>query len=172
MFGWFRKKVSHLHVRKDDAVWISAQARLPGVVSRATALAARGEPVAIGVYLPGIIRSLSVPPGVEILEQHQIHASRIASLARGKAQAHLLLIGVPPAPDSEEKLLQACNALPFTLHLQTHHALDDPHMTKFMAPGMKEMLERLGLKDDEAIEHRLVSRAIQNARKKLTSSAQ
>lgn len=166
MFGWLKKRPAHRHVRADDAMWQTADARRTGVVARAAALADRGEAVAIAVYVPGVLRSLQVRSDIEVLEPHQVNVSRMASLGRGKPEMHLLLVGVPPDPDGEEALFEACKTLPFTIRLQAHHSLDDAHMVTFVSPRLKAMLASLGMTPDEAIEHRWVTSAIRSARKK------
>ena len=48
-------------------------------------------------------------------------------------------------------------------------SLEDTLMRIFTPPRMRAMLQRLGMEEGEAIEHRLVSRAIENAQRKVES---
>jgi len=48
-------------------------------------------------------------------------------------------------------------------------SLEDPLMRIFASPRMASMMQRLGMEEGEAIEHRWVSRAIENAQRKVES---
>ncbi len=53
------------------------------------------------------------------------------------------------------------------LTITFYSSLDNPLMDAFGASNVISLMEKLGMKDDEAIEHTLVTKAMQNARKKL-----
>ncbi len=168
MFGWL-KKPSHAHKREDDAVWMTAEARIQGVIAAAKRAIDRGERVAIGAQDVATFRALQAARGsvaVEVLEAHQLNASRLAGMARGAPRLLLLVAGASADPEGEDKLLAQCKALPFTIHLQLHHSLSDPLIAQFASGNLRSMMEKLGMKADEPIEHRMVSRAIDNARRK------
>ena len=50
---------------------------------------------------------------------------------------------------------------------QFYISLDDPLMRLFAKEGLKEMIGRLGLKDGEPIQHKLLDNAIENAQKRV-----
>lgn len=168
MFAWL-KKASHPHRREPDAVWMTGEARIHGVIAAARKALERREKVGIGTYDLATFRALQAARGnvaVEVLEEHQLNTSRLAGLSQGAPKLRLLLAGASLDPDAEDKLLTQCKALPCIIHLQVHHSLTDPLMTQFAPPSLRPMLEKLGMKADEAIEHRWVSRAIDSARRK------
>jgi len=62
------------------------------------------------------------------------------------------------------------NTLYDKLHLQTIHvwsALDDPLFKQFGGETFVKLMQRLGMKEDEAIEHSMVQRSISNAQQKI-----
>jgi preprotein translocase subunit SecA len=83
-----------------------------------------------------------------------------------KAPCHLLFLGHYPLPDKENKLLERLNGIR-PLSITFYSSLDNPLMDVFGANNIISLMEKLGMKEDEAIEHTMVTKAMQNARRKL-----
>jgi hypothetical protein len=83
-----------------------------------------------------------------------------------KFKCHLQFLGHYPLPAKENKLLESLNNFK-NLTLTFYSSLDNPLMAAFGAGNIISLMEKLGMKDDEAIEHAMVTKAMQNARKKL-----
>jgi preprotein translocase subunit SecA len=91
---------------------------------------------------------------------------KLLSNLQGKTKSHLLFFGHYPLPKREDKLLE--NLTPFKeVAISFYSSMDNPLMAVFGATNVISLMEKLGMKEDEAIEHSMVTKAMQNARKKL-----
>lgn len=81
---------------------------------------------------------------------------------------HFLFGGHYPLPDRENKILSALTAgHPLKTPVFFCISLEDPLMIAFGSEKLTPLLETLGLKDEECIEHALVTKSIQRAQEKL-----
>ncbi len=96
-------------------------------------------------------------------------ASFAASIHK-QGNASILLLGRYPLADFETRIVD---------NLSTHFpgssmsfclSLEDPFFEVFGSENLRKMMDSLGMKDDEFIEHKLVSKAITNAQDKLGKS--
>ncbi|PZR41754.1 MAG: hypothetical protein DI538_00035 [Azospira oryzae] len=85
-----------------------------------------------------------------------------------KMKIHFLFESHYPLPEPEQKLTEALFALTqapvFTFYL----SIDGPLMQIFDSGNLIPLMEKMGLKDDECVEHRMVSSAIRRAQEKIS----
>ncbi|PTB90136.1 preprotein translocase subunit SecA [Pseudidiomarina aestuarii] len=164
-----KKKIPHnvlnakFHAQEADIV---AQAGLPGAVTIATNMAGRGTDIVLGGNLQSEIEKLKEPSpeqidkvktawqerhdaviaagGLHIIGTERHESRRIDNQLRGRS-------GRQGDPGSSRFYL----------------SLEDPLMRIFASERMGAMMKRLGMKRGEAIEHPWVSRAIENAQRKV-----
>ncbi len=87
-----------------------------------------------------------------------------------KAMLHLLFYGHYPIPEKENHLLsKIVTTINPTNELKFFSSLDDRVFELFGAENMKSILERLGLQEDEAIEHAMVTKSMAKAREKIAA---
>ena len=79
-----------------------------------------------------------------------------------------MFFGHYPVPSKENKILE--KLAPSRGDVAFYSSLDDPSFKIFGADHIKATLDKLGLADEEAIEHAMVSRAMKNAREKIEQS--
>jgi len=84
----------------------------------------------------------------------------------GKIQ--FLFIGHYPLPAKENKILEKLSSYP-SAEITFCSSIDDPSFEPFGADRIVAILDQLGLKEDECIEHSMVSKAMANAREKIAS---
>ena len=85
-----------------------------------------------------------------------------------KRSFQLLFLGHYPIPSKENKLLERlANINSFTTTF--YSSLDEPSFEIFGAAQIISVVEKLGLKDDESIEHAMVAKAMERAREKIES---
>lgn len=170
MLDWFRRKPPHPHGRDEDRMWLRDSDRTRGVLAAARQAQASGDmAVVIGVQQPGILRSLQAarrPQDPLVLEPHQLQPARLQEAAQGQTELLLLLVGAAGDPEGEEQLLLRSKDLPLRITLQLHLSLEEPVMAALATPRLRQMLERLGARGDEAIVHAWVSRSVATARRK------
>jgi preprotein translocase subunit SecA len=116
---------------------IIAKAGQRGHVTIATNMAGRGTDIKLG---PGIAEL----GGLHVLGTERHEARRIDNQLRGRS-------GRQGDPGSTRFYL----------------SFDDDLMRKFASPTVKGLLQKLGLKDGESIEHRWVTRSVERAQKKV-----
>jgi hypothetical protein len=144
MFGMFKRS---RYTRLDDAVWLTEAAKKQGLARMEQA--ATQEGTAVMVCAPS-----------------QFNASRLQALAASGKPLLLLISDFSATLAQDQALLQAIRATELDVKVQFHTSLEHPMMVKFTPDRTKAMLATLGMKDDEAITHRWVSRAIETARRK------
>jgi len=78
---------------------------------------------------------------------------------------NFLFYGHYPIPTKENKILAKLAVM--AADITFYSSLDDPAFMIFGADQLKSTLEKLGLSNEEAIEHAMVTRAMKNAREKI-----
>ena len=183
MFGGKKAEAA----RGDDSVWMSHAARLKGIEREvgilseaeqsvlvvALSLAALDEvESALAKYQPSrcadvfgkeVLRERLARPGsVTVALSGALGAEVKAPAANG---VDILVYGRNDTVAADEGILRFADALGPNVHVVFHMALDDP-LLKAFTPTLAPLLEKLGMKEDEPIEHAMVTRAIRNAQEK------
>ncbi len=116
---------------------IVAQAGQPGTVTVSTNMAGRGTDIVLG---PGV----AAKGGLHILGTERHEARRIDNQLRGRS-------GRQGDPGSSRFYL----------------SLEDDLMRIFAAERLSGLMQRIGMEEDEPIEHRMISKAIENAQSRV-----
>ena len=116
---------------------IIAQAGQPGAVTIATNMAGRGTDIVLGA-------GVAEKGGLHIIGTERHESRRIDNQLRGRA-------GRQGDPGSSRFYL----------------SLEDDLLRIFQGERMKSLMERFNMPEDEPIEHRMISKAIENAQKKV-----
>ncbi|MBI1767824.1 MAG: hypothetical protein HYR67_05595 [Bacteroidetes bacterium] len=85
----------------------------------------------------------------------------------GKKTIQFLFFGHYPLPTKEGKFLERFSAL--KIQSIFYSSLDEPSFEIFGTTQIISVMEKLGLKDEEAIEHAMVTKAMERAREKIES---
>jgi len=96
----------------------------------------------------------------------------LLSIWSSKTKVTFLFAGHYPLPTKEKPVVQKLASTFPKSDLVFCSSLDDPSFSIFGSDRMVDLLDKLGMKEDEAIEHALVTKAMQNAREKVESSVQ
>jgi preprotein translocase subunit SecA len=123
-----------------------AQAGRPGAVTIATNMAGRGVDIKLGGNpgTPELYEQIKGIGGLFVLGTERHEARRIDDQLRGRAGRQ----GDPGAT-------------------QFFVSLEDSLMRVFASETLKSMMGRLGVKEDEPIQHRIISKSLENAQKKI-----
>lgn len=116
---------------------IVAKAGVYGAVTIATNMAGRGTDIVLGDGVPEV-------GGLHILGTERHESRRIDNQLRGRS-------GRQGDPGSSQFYL----------------ALEDDLMRKFGSENMRSMMDRLGMEDDQPIESRMISKAVESAQKRV-----
>jgi preprotein translocase subunit SecA len=169
-----------------DVVWLSSAARLKGLRHDVEVLVEDENSV--------VVIALSMAVADELASAvEEFNPTRCMSLAdAGALRAQLAKAGAVTVamsgalpgqgkPDSEvplevlvcgrndqrsadDGIVRAAAALARTSHVTFHLSLDDP-LLRAHGANLKPLLEKIGMKEDEPVQHALLSRAIRNAQK-------
>jgi protein translocase subunit secA len=145
---------------------IIAQAGRPGTVTIATNMAGRGTDIVLGGSLEAALAK--IPPDDEAaraaakVEWQQSHDQAITAgglyvVASERNESRRI--------DNQLRGRSGRQGDPGATRF--YLSLEDTLMRIFTPPSMRGMLQRLGMQEGEALEHRMVSRAIETAQKKV-----
>ena len=169
----------------DDRIYATCGDRDRGFVDAVATRSGAGEPVLIVAHDPeNLVRACTA-----LREAGIAFEARSSYRADGATQALTVAALPDPGPaheagpawavhavdihrDSREndRLLHIVDAMPAGASLRHFLALDDPLLRHFAGPQVTGLLERLGLKDGEAIESSMVTRSVRRALKKLEAT--
>lgn len=79
---------------------------------------------------------------------------------------NILIFGHYPLPDKETRWLQKIQLLP-TVKITFYTSLEDASFKPFNSDRMIELMNKMGMKEDEAIEHTMVTKSMERARMKI-----
>lgn len=95
------------------------------------------------------------------------HSAPEFMAALSKQPVAILFFGHYPLPARENGLLQKVkNSIP-SASVVFYSSLDEPAFKMFGGEKLTSLLDTLGMKEDEAIEHSMVTKAMQRAREKV-----
>jgi preprotein translocase subunit SecA len=170
-----KKRVPHavLNARfHEQEAEIVAQAGAPGAVTIATNMAGRGTDIKLGGNL-----EMRLKKELEGIDDPELHAARVAEVHEEIAAAHekvkqaggLFVIGTERHEsrriDNQLRGRSGRQGDPGRSHFFL--SLEDDLMRIFGSDRMGGMLQRLGLKEGEAIVHPWINKALEKAQKKV-----
>lgn len=145
---------------------IIAQAGRPGAVTIATNMAGRGTDIVLGGNLDMEIESLDNPTDAQIAEikaDWQVRHDEVVE------KGGLMVIGSERHEsrriDNQLRGRSGRQGDPGVTRF--YLSLDDDLMRRFASEKVKNMMRRLGMKSDEAIEHNMVTKSIERAQKQV-----
>lgn len=175
-----------------DKVWLNKDAALKGMLTEALQSLTQSEvPVVLSFFsdkqqevidfvalknVPYTIidanASTSIDKSVLLMDAQWLSSSAHAMdflLQQSKTGAlNLFFYGHYPIPEKENQLLSKIAAtITLTWKLTFFSSLDDRAFELFGVENIKSILERLGLKEDEPIEHAMVTKSMSRAREKI-----
>lgn len=163
------KKIKHqvlnakFHSKEADII---AQAGRPGTVTIATNMAGRGTDIVLGGSLQADLDKIKNPSDAQvakITEEWDVRHSQV--LAAGG----LAIIGTERHESRriDNQLRGRSGRQGDPGHSRFYLSLEDDLMRIFASDRMASMMQKMGWEEGEAIEHKWVSRAIENAQKKV-----
>jgi preprotein translocase subunit SecA len=146
---------------------IVAQAGKPGAVTIATNMAGRGTDIVLGGNLEAELHGL--PPDASEQDKEKVRSAWKDRHEKVKASGGLHIVGTERHEsrriDNQLRGRSGRQGDPGSSRF--YLAFDDNLMRIFASERMAAMMQRLGMKPGESIEHRFVNRAIENAQRKV-----
>jgi len=173
-----------------DKVWRSRDIAWKEMATETLRILQRGETPIVAVFFSETLHhvedyfiSLKVPckrlAEGQAMENNVVYTADAFSLMSASmlavmiqrapvARASILFLGHYPLPAREnEVLIKISETLQQQVSLTFWLSFDDPLLKKFGGDKVLPLLDKLGFKEDECVEHSLVSKSITNAREKI-----
>ncbi|MPV86368.1 preprotein translocase subunit SecA [Ostreibacterium oceani] len=142
-----------------------------GAVTIATNMAGRGTDIVLGGNLEAKLRTLAEnnPEGVDDKTMAEVKAKWQQDHDAVVAAGGLRIIGTERHESRriDNQLRGRAGRQGDPGSSKFYLSLDDSLMRIFASPKMAGMMQKLGMTEDEAIEHRMISNAIENAQRKV-----
>lgn len=178
-FGGGGSKRSNVNVLP-DVIWLNNAAKLNGV--RKDVVAQRGSG-AVGVLLVAHFEDVfeqlfkiaaengtNIPMKVSLAKD--LSTDLVAEWQFDESAAVAIIVGERhPLPKHDDEVLQFAESLPVQARLIRHISLEDPLMKAFAGEWVKNLLGKMGMPEDKAIESQMVSRRIKAAQQKIEKEA-
>jgi hypothetical protein len=188
MFSLFKKEP----FTTSDKVWMTNEECWKGLATEAlTAITKKEVPLVISFFddVHDRVKVFFIQQGVPYIEWridsflegneqnvvYLVHAEEVEHLLKahtqiGKASLRLLFTGHHPLLAPQERLLNNLHTLTKASTFLFFISLSSPLMEVFGADNIKSIMTKLGIKQDECIEHAMVTKSIFRAREKITQS--
>ena len=173
LFHWFKQR-SNVEVA-NDRIWLTKRAKLQGISSEiGGALADPNGPIVILLvaHFTDYVQALETlvqQSGfdektvlVAMAEDLTAHSPPVTTSSESQ-WIGIVVAERHPLPSHDESLAAFARAVPCRSRIVFHLSLDDPVMQLFAGGWVKQVLERLGMSENEAIESRIVACRIRRA---------
>lgn len=173
--------------RGDDSVWLDTDARVRGIVREAGRHSEKGRSVLVVALVLGALDELAAALAPlramrcadqferDALRRHLQEPGAVAVVLPGALPTDAPIAGDVPLEmivcgrndrrRADEAIARVADILSPDARVTFHLSLDDPLITRF-DPRIKGIIEKLGMGEDEAIQHSMVTRAIEQAQAK------
>lgn len=180
-FNWLSGRRGAVQVAA-DLIWLTGRAKLAGI-ERQTAAALAGPDMPDAVFLVAHfqecldeLNALATRAGFDRDRVLIVSSSALEGRAaeRGPdASCHLLIIVAErhPLPSHDDALLQFARSLSCRCRFIQHASLEDPLLMAFAGPWVEDVLRRLGMTEEQAIESWMVRRHIRMAQQQIANRA-
>ncbi len=140
---------------KSETLAILLVAHFPDVLARLTELASHQAGVPLQAVLADNLNT-------DLAAKLHVDESAIIDIIVGERH---------PLPSVDDDLEKFADELPCRCRFSHHVSLEDPVMKIFAGEWVKNILSRLGMSEDEAIERQMVFRRIRQAQQKIEGRA-
>lgn len=163
-----------------DHMWITTEAKFAGMIKEAQERS-RSETVAILLvaHFPDVLARLE-----DIAKQYawevpckavlasSLNADLATSLSLNESAIIDIIVGERhPLPSVDDHLEKFADELPCRCRFSHHISLDDAVMRMFAGDWVSNMLRKMGMTEDQAIESQMISRRIRRAQQKIEGRA-
>lgn len=156
MFNLFKKKETSIKIV--DKIWMNESAKIQSIIKD---LAKNKETVFIFWFDDTLERVKNILPEKDSSQYSLLNTREAASihLPVGK----LIFAEHYPLPQKEKELFEKLKLA----EAEVWSAMDEPLFKEFGSEKIVQMMKQFGMKEDQVIEHNMISKAIHNAQEKI-----
>jgi preprotein translocase subunit SecA len=180
-FSWLKSAPTNVD-SQPDVIWVSEEAKLAGIRHEIEKASTREMPLAAIFVVAHFNKCLQALDGlgdrvstylpVRKCLAKEIGAATLSSTTTAGGQGIEIIVAERhPHAKYDEQLLTFAGELPYPCRLTYHLSFDDALLRVFGSEGTLDTLRRLGMKNDESIRSKMVSRRLQTAQKKVAKAA-
>jgi hypothetical protein len=157
LFSFFGKKETAPQVKVKDIIWMHNEGKKQGCIQ----LLLQQPNTALVAWFPETQQQWQA-----FMQQQQ--KPQTVLLARGLntlqlAGKHIIMLEHYPLPDKETTFFLSLNQQ----EVVVLSAMDEPLFTAFGGDRIITLMQKLGMKEDEPIEHAMITNSLKNAQRKL-----
>jgi hypothetical protein len=173
MFGLFKKKPRH--TRRDDMIYMSRAIANKAFIRQAALLRQEGKSPVLFYFFESTAEALMQADPSFDLPLHK--AERLLndlgarSALRAQSTPTILFMEHHPSLATEQAVLAAIEELfpDGSATVGFYAGLDDPLMQRFGSEKIIDLMKKMGMKDNEAISHSMVTASIRRAQEKISA---
>jgi len=182
IFDWLKGERSNVEVA-NDLIWLTKAAKFAGISAQLSEILA-GPDAPDAIFLAAHFqdcldefRSLAAsggfdPDRVMVTTADALAGHSASGMGLGENQAVLIVVAERhPLRSHDEAIADFARTLPCRCRLVFHTSLEDPLMRVFAGEWVQNLLKRLGMSENEAIESRMVARKVTQAQKTIEGHA-
>lgn len=180
LFDWLTGKKDKVKIA-EDRIWLTQEAKIAGIgreVAQAITNPAAPSVVIVVAHFKHCLEQLrTVIAGlygdrVLVTCADDLAGRTPTDMAADESRSILIVVGERhPLPSHDESVLDIARSLSCRCRIVYHMSLEDAVLKRFSGEWVEGVLRRLGMKEDEAIESRVVGRRIRAALKRIAANA-
>jgi hypothetical protein len=177
LFDWLTGKKDEKVEIAEDRIWLTQQAKIAGIrkeVGQAVADPAGPQAVIVVAHFQDCLEQIRTAfvgfdgDRVLVTLAEALAGHTPANLPLDETRYMLIIVGERhPLLSHDEVVLDFARLLPCHCRIVYHGAFDDPLIKRFQGEWIKGVLQKVGMKEDEAVQSHMVSRRIQVLLKKI-----
>jgi hypothetical protein len=178
LFGGSKSKPSNVSVIP-DVIWLNTSAKFKGIRKDVVAQKSLGVAgVLLVAHFDDVLEELhkiaadttDIPIKVSLAKD--LSSDLVSEWSANESATIAVIVGERhPLPKHDDEVQQFAESLPVQVRLIRHVSLEDPLMKAFAGEWVKNLLGKMGMAEDEAIESNMVSRRIKAAQQKIEKEA-
>lgn len=161
----------------DDRIWMTQNAKLSGIKqqirqssdSAAILLVAHFEETL--QQLRSMIADYHTATSVQLILAEDLESDTARLNPEENSVIDLIVAERHPLKSADDALLLIAEGMPCRFRVTYHVSLEDPLFKLFLSGSLKNLLEQLGMKEDEPIESPMVSRSVKKAQQRVEKQA-
>ncbi|HEV3299831.1 MAG TPA: hypothetical protein VG055_09320 [Planctomycetaceae bacterium] len=177
IFDWITGQKSNVEIL-DDLIWLTKKVKFERIAESVTQThAAQDRPVAVILVahfqdclneLQTIVESGQFNGSVMAAAVEKLNAASMAQTPFFESQRIDIIVGERhPLASHDEAVVQFARSLTCQCRVVHHLSLEDALLTTFAGDWVKNVLKGLGMKDDQAIQSKLVARRIKDCQRRI-----
>jgi hypothetical protein len=172
MFGFFKKK--SLHKRLDDKIYMTRATANAAFTAHARQLNAENKAVLLYFFEGSLDQLKKQDPSFDLpmlKAEKLVNDLSVRGSVKGKNAPTLLFLEHHPGASTESSVIAAIEELfpDGNAAIGFYAGLDEPLMKRFGSDKIIELMKKMGMKDDEAISHSMVTASIKRAQEKISA---